>query len=177
MLKLSKREKLLVYLFFLITIISALGLFYYLMIEKLVSVNKNIGLLETRIQQINSSMPDEFNLQLKKDLLLRGIDELQDKFYKKEEMEPYKFGILIRDLLSAKGLNIQKYQTIEAKDVILLEFSIKGNALAFAEFLEDVSLADKYLSVNSLTINAAENNGWIQAVFQITYETINEENN
>lgn len=177
MLKLSKRENILIYLLFLITIISALVLFYYLMIEKLVSVNKNIGLLETRIHQINSSMPDEFNLQLKKDLLLRGIDELQGRFYKKEEMEPYKFGISIRDLLSAKGMNIQKYQTIEAKDINLLEFSITGDALAFAEFLEHVSLADKYWSVHSLTINAPENNGRIQAVFQITYETINEENN
>jgi hypothetical protein len=106
-----------------------------------------------------------------------GIDELEDRYYQESEMDPYKFGILIKDLLTSKGLTISKYQTIDTKDLILLEFSVIGDALGFSEFLESVSLSDKYWSIPYLTINANNRNGRIQAVFRITYGMIDEKNN
>lgn len=170
--KLSKREKLLLYIFLLVSIISGSGIIYYIMIEKVIRLNENITLSEMQIRQFQKTMPDRPGLQEEEEQLLREINALQNKFYNDTEMDPYKFGILVRDLLSSRNLNIRKYQTIETKDVFLLEFSVTGDALNLAEFLEQVSYADKYWSMNTLTINANKINGRVQAVFQITYETI-----
>ena len=177
MLKLSKREKLLINLLILICIISGAGLLYYLMIDRIIDLNNSINLLKQQIQQITLTMPDESDLKVKKDLLRMGIDELEDRYYQKNEMDPYTFGILIKDLITSKGLDISKYQTIEAKDSIQLEFSVSGNALDFSEFLESVSLSDKYWSIPYLTMNANDRNGRIQSVFRITYGMIDEKNN
>ena len=176
MLKLSKREKLLLYIFFLVLIFSGAGIIYYFMIEKVIGLNENIALAEMQIQQLQKTMPDSISLKEKNEILQKEIEELQSKFYGDTEIDPYKFGILVRDLLSSKNLNISKYQTIETKEAFLLEFSVTGDALNFTEFLEQVSHTDKYWSINTLTINADNINGRVQAVFQITYETINKEN-
>ena len=146
------------------------------MIEKVIGLNKDITMSEMQIQQLQQTMPDAASLEKENELLLSEIDGLQNKFYRDTEIDPYKFGILVRDLLSSEKLSISKYQTIETKEAFLLEFNVTGDALDFAKFLEQVSLADKYWSINTLTINADKINGRVQAVFQITYETINKEN-
>ncbi len=147
------------------------------MIEKVIRLNENIALSEMQIQQLQKTMPDRSSLQEEEEQLLREIDALQNKFYNDKEIDPYKFVILLRDLLSSRNLNISKYQTIETKDVFLLEFSVTGDALNFAEFLEQVSYADKYWSINTLTINADKISDLVQAIFQATYKTINSESN
>lgn len=171
---LSKREKVLLYICVLIAIISGMGVFYYLMIEKVLVLNSDIDLLTKQIQQMHSHMPDEVNLQVKRELLLEGIKELEGRLYTDAEMNPYKFGIWIKDLLLENGLNITKYQTIENNNSIFLEFFISGDALDFIEFLESVSLAEKYWSIPFMVINADKSNGQIEAVFRITYGIMNE---
>ena len=88
-------------------------------------------------------------------------------------MDPYRFGIIIRDLLLRDGLAISRYQTQEVMGKNLLEFAVSGNAMSLARFLQRVSDSPKQWSMPFVSISAGER-GKVQAVFRIGYESIDQ---
>jgi hypothetical protein len=88
-------------------------------------------------------------------------------------MDPYRFGIIIRDLLLRDGLAISRYQTQEVMGENLLEFAVSGEAMGLARFLRRVSQSKKLWSVPFLSVTAGQR-GKVQAVFRIGYESIDE---
>ncbi len=98
------------------------------------------------------------------------IADARGRVYAADEIDPYRFGIVIRDLLRAEGLSISRYQTVEQGSMTLLEFSIDGSARSVARFLQRVSEAPKWWSVSFLSMRTAGNDGTVQAVLRIHYE-------
>lgn len=174
--KLSKREELLLSILIWTIVVVSTVVYFYFQIEKIKTNKKNIDLLEKQIEQLSVNLGDEEKLLSQKEALLQKVQEEREKFYSPEEMDPYRFGTLVRNLLASKSLSVKRYQTIEVGEVTYLEFSISGNALHLAEFLKSVSSNNKYWSIPFLSIDARRGDGSINAVFRITYETVNKQN-
>jgi hypothetical protein len=98
------------------------------------------------------------------------IADARGRLYGPDEIDPYRFGIVIRDLLRAEGLSISRYQTVEQGSATLLEFSVDGSARSVARFLERVSEAPKWWAVSFLSVRTAGNDGSVQAVVRVHYE-------
>lgn len=157
-------------------IFSGAGLYFYLRVEKLAILKKNVNLVEIQIQEIIERMPNKEKLLVKNDFLSRELKREKERYYFREDMDTYQFSILIRKLLFSRGLSIKKYQTIEVKDNTFLEFSISGDSLEFTKFLINVSNSSKYWHIPYIYIDARKGDGRVNVVFRITYETINKEN-
>jgi hypothetical protein len=89
-------------------------------------------------------------------------------------MDPYRFGIIIRDLLLRDGLEISRYQTQEVTGEVLLEFAVSGSAIGLTRFLQRVSSSAKLWSMPFLSVSSQGGKGRVQAVFRIGYERIDE---
>ena len=140
----------------------------------MVSLQRKTFMVERQLQKVTVKSPDSEDLQEKKDTLINRIQVEKEKYYYKDKIDPYQFSIIIRNLLSANGLNIKKYQTIELTDYTSLEFSISGGVPEFIEFLKAVSYSDKYWNISFLTLDARKGDGTIDAVFRINYETLDD---
>ena len=98
------------------------------------------------------------------------IADARARLYAPGEIDPYRFGIVIRDLLRSEGLAIARYQTVEQGSGTVLEFSVDGSARALARFLQRVSEAPRWWTVSFLSVRAAGGQGSVQAVLRISYE-------
>ena len=81
-----------------------------------------------------------------------------------------------KDKLAAVGMDITRYQVIDTKGKISLEFVASGPALAFLVFLQDASASGKYWPVPSLTIRTHDGTGSVDVAFQIGYEVLDGQN-
>ena len=86
--------------------------------------------------------PEAEGLPARLERVRRALEEERRRFYTPEEMDPYRFGTLIRNRLVARGLVIDRYQTLSAGKETLLEFSVQGDARALVSFFREVSQAD-----------------------------------
>jgi hypothetical protein len=173
-LRLSKRERVLLHILISIFTLVAAGIYFTIKTEQMISLQQEIDMLERRMQKVTVKSPKDYHLQEKKESLSDRIWIEKEKYYHWDEMDPYQFSIVIRNLVSENGLRIKKYQTIEFSDYTSLEFSISGHILGFIKFLKAVSSADKYWNISFLTLDARKGEDTVDAVFQIHYETVDE---
>ena len=169
---LSNREKLLLNILFWIAVASALGILLFLEMEKNSDIQEKIGLMEEQLKKYSIKAEDEEKLKAKKERLFNDFEKELVKFYTSKEIDPYRFGIIIRNYLVSGGLEIQRYRTLDVGGGTLLEFSVSGEALTFLSFLEKVSKSEKYWTVSFVSIDSRERQGKVNAVFRIAYETI-----
>ena len=174
---LNKREKILLNILLWTVVITFLGIFYLLEISKRADLQERIGLIEEQLKRFRIKMPDENELIFKRDDLYKELAELKHRFYFEQDIDTYRFGIIIHDLLVSSGLEINRYQTMEVGKNTFLEFSVRGSALGFILFLESVSLSDKYWHIPYVSINSRSENGVINSVFRIGYEKYNKMDN
>jgi len=167
---LNKRERMLLNILLWTVVITFLGIFYLLEINKKADLQERIGLLEEQLKRFRITMPDENELIFKRDDLYKELAELKHRFYFEQDIDTYRFGIIIYDLLVSSGLEINRYETMDVGKNTLLEFSVRGNALGFISFLKSVSLSDKYWHIPYVSINSRSGNGVINSVFRIGYE-------
>ncbi len=168
----SKREKLLLNVLLWIVITAILGVLFFIEKERKDELESKIGLMEGQIQKFSTRAADEGQLEVQKERLIAVLEEEKRRFYKTREMDPYRFGIIIRDLLVSNNLVIKRYQTLEIGESMVLEFSVTGDGLDYTRFLESLSSAEKYWSVSFLSINARGGGGEVSSVFRVSYETI-----
>lgn len=174
MLKISKRERTLLFVLLWVFAVFTAGIVFYFKLEEMTSLGQKTAMLEKQVQKITMKAPNSDDLTGEKGLLVERIGMEKAKYYYRDEIDPYQFSTIIKNLLSEKGLYIKKYQTIEVKERTYLEYSVSGDALELAEFLRVVADSDKYWSIPFLSIDARKGDGTIDAVFRINYETINE---
>jgi hypothetical protein len=174
LLKISKRERVLLFVLLWVVAAFAAGVVSYFKIEKIATLGQKTALIEKQVQKITLKAPNSDDLMGKKDLLVQRIGTEKEKYYYTDEIDPYQFSTIIKNILSEKGLYIKKYQTIEVKERTYLEYSVSGDALQLAAFLKVVSDSDKYWSIPFLSVDARKGDGTIDAVFRINYETIDE---
>jgi hypothetical protein len=176
LLKISKRERALLFVLMWALAVSAAGIVCYFKVEEMSALQQKTALLEKQVQKSTLKAPNSDDLLKKKELLMQRIGTEKEKYYYADEIDPYKFSTVIKNILSEKGLYIKKYQTIEVKERTYLEYSVSGDALQLAAFLRVVAGSEKYWSIPFLSIDARKGDGTVDAVFRINYETIDEKN-
>ena len=168
---LNKREVLLLHALAWVVAAAAAGIGFYLQLERRAEAAQRIGALSEQIGQLGARAADQEALARRKQELTQALVGGQSRYYAAQEMDPYRFGIIIRDLLLRDGLAISRYQTQEVMGESLLEFVVSGSAMGLARFLQRVSDSPKQWSIPFLSISAGER-GKVQAVFRIGYESI-----
>jgi hypothetical protein len=168
---LNKREVLLLHALAWVVVAAAAGIGFYLQLERRVEAAQKIGALSEQIGQLGARAADQDSLARRKQELTRALEVGQGRYYAAQEMDPYRFGIIIRDLLLRDGLAISRYQTQEVIGESLLEFAVSGSAMGLARFLQRVSDSPKLWLIPFISISAGER-GKVQAVFRIGYESI-----
>lgn len=168
---LSRRERLLLSVLAWVLIAAAAGVGFSLQLERRSDALRGSRRLSGQLEELDRRSADPQSLALRKLELTRALEREESRRYTAGEMDPYRFGLLIRDLLLQEGLEIRRYQTQEAKGGNLLEFAVSGSALGLACFLEKVLESRKLWTVPFLSISAGEG-GKAQAVFRIGYESI-----
>jgi hypothetical protein len=169
---LSRRERVLIHILVWTCLAAAAGLFVYREAGRQVDIRRRVALMEEQLVKFTRRIPDAGQLAGRKERLRQELEEERKMFYAGAQMDPYRFGIIVRDLVAAQGLQIDRYQTMEIGGRTLLEFSVRGDALGFLAFLRRASLSDHYWSIPFVSINARGGGGVVQSVFRIHYEQI-----
>jgi len=170
---LHKRERLLLHALAWVAVAAAAGIGFYLQLERRAEARQKTGPLSEQLVKLEGRAADQSILARRKLELSRTLQQDLDRAYSAQEMDPYRFGIIIRDLLLRDGLAISRYQTQEVMGENLLEFAVSGSAIGLARFLQRVSASPKQWSIPYLSVSAGQR-GMVQAVFRIGYESIAE---
>jgi hypothetical protein len=140
--------------------------------EEMRSLTGKIAALESQTKKLHERLPDKRSLQSRKEYLIDAIAKEERYYYTKKEIDPYRFSIAVRKSLLANNLEIQRYQTVEVKDNVYLEFSLSGSAFNFMNFLQTASTFEKYWYIPFLSIDAKKGDGSISSILRIHYETL-----
>ena len=156
--------------------VSTAVLFFYGKMGELQSLKEKIVTLESQMQKLHGRLPDKSSLQSRKEYLIDAIAEEEQKYYSQKEIDPYRYSITVRKALLANNLEIQKYQTVEVKEKVFLEFSLSGSAYNLMSFLKIASTSEKYWYIPFLSIDAKKGDGSISAILRMYYETLDDSN-
>lgn len=170
--KLSDREQKLVFWLILIMMVSAVALFSYIEREEMKSIGMRIAALELQMNKLHGALPERNGLLARREYLIEAIEKEGRMYYARNAIDPYVFSITVRKALLANRLEIRKYQTVDAKDTIILEFSLSGSAADLMRFLKTASTNEKYWYIPYISIDAAKGDGSISAVLRIHFETL-----
>jgi hypothetical protein len=162
------------YVLALVIMVSTSVVLVYGKVGQLRSLKEKIKTLETQMNRLQGRLPDESDLRSRKEHLIGAISLEERKYYAKKEIDPYRFSIAVRKTLLANNLEIQKFQTIDVKDRVFLEFSLSGSAYSLANFLKTASNTEKYWYIPFLSIDAQRGDGRISAVLRLHYETLDD---
>jgi hypothetical protein len=168
----TRRERVMVNLLLWVAALSVTGLLAYGQVARRGEVRQRLGLLEQQARRYGGRLVDEEALLRQREEAFRALAEERGRFYGPGEIDPYRFGGLIRDLLVREGLEIGRYQTVDIAGRTHLEFAVAGDALALARFLKEVSASGRYWSVPFLSVDGRAGSGRIRSVFRIGYETV-----
>lgn len=151
--------------------VAAAGVSVYMAGERRAATAERITLAEREIAALSARLAGAAGggAVAPADLEAR-IADARLRLYAPGEIDPYRFGIIIRDLLRSEGLAIARYQTVEQRGSTVLEFSVEGSARALAGFLKRVSEAPRWWTVSFLSVRTAGGAGAVQAVLRISYE-------
>ncbi len=153
-----------------VAVLSAAGVLAYGQLARRREVRQKLGLLEQQARRYGGRVVDEEALLRRREEVLRALAEERGRFYGPGEIDPYRFGGLIRDILVRQGLEIGRYQTVDIAGRTHLEFAVAGDALALARILKEMSASGRYWSVPFLSIDGREGSGRVRCVFRIGYE-------
>ncbi len=168
---LSRRERLLVRVLGWTLVLVVLGAFSLHEAGRVTEARGRAVRLEQQARRLAAKLPEAGDLAGRLERARGALEEERRRFYAPGEMDPYRFGTLVRDRLVARGLKIDRYQTLEPGQGTLLEFSVQGDALALVSFFREASESDKYWSLPFVSVSA-KGEGAVQSVFRIRYEQI-----
>lgn len=150
------------------------ALVFFLEAGRRAEIRQQVALMEAHVRKLEQDAPDERLLVERGGRLQGELEQERRRLYAPGEMDPYRFGLIVRDLLVAEGLQIDRYQTLEAGKRTLLEFAVRGEARGMLAFLRRVSLSERTWSVPYLSIGARGETGMVQSVFRIHYAQLGE---
>lgn len=170
---LRKSEKRLLAAAFWTAVAAASGLLVAGIAGREQEVRTKSLLLEAQRKKLVAQLANEASLAERRNALAAEVASREARTYARGEIDPYRFGVLVRSRLQAQGLAVERYQPVSAEGRTLLEFSVRGSALGLASFLRDVSSSEKRWSIPALTVTAREQ-GVVEAVIRVTYETLDD---
>jgi hypothetical protein len=166
----TKRERILMAFLGWSIVAAAAAVSLVLIGERSAGLQSRIAAMEEQLQavrlQLDARSADGTDIQA----LEERVQELRARFYEQGRMDPYSFGVQVRDLLVQSGLSIRRYQTVDVRGSTLLEFSLQGDALSLARFLQRVASRPKQWTITFLSVRAPRDSSTVQAVLRIGYE-------
>jgi hypothetical protein len=141
-----------------------------LSLERLAEARGRVTRNEARVSILQQALAPEPDLIRERDGLKEEVARRLTRYYAMDSLTPYTFGTLVKKRLQSAGMTVARYQIMDLKGRSFLEFSLSGSARGFLQFLNDVSLQDKYWVIPSLTVNARQGSDIVDVVFRIGYE-------
>jgi hypothetical protein len=163
----DRRIRGMLFLLVLAIVLSAAGLALKLGWERLCAARASAARLEEQIRELHQALPRQEQLAAQRDALREDVQHRAARFYSPEEIDPYAFGVAVRERLAARGIAVQRYQTVDVGGRSYLEFSASGSARALVLFLRDVSQAAKLWAIPSLTVTVRAPGGTVDIFFRI----------
>ena len=152
--------------------LSAAAVSFDLGFQRLRDVRAVTERWEAEVRRLQQPLPAEARIRVALDSLRKDLANRAAHFYAADEITPYSFGAAVKGRLSALGMTVVRYQVIDLKGKIYLEFSVTGSARALILFLRDVSRGQKYWSIPSLSLTMREGSDTVDVSFRIGYEII-----
>ena len=168
----TRREAVLVRVLAAVLAAAAVGAVFALQLQRRADVRARIAAMSVELQNLRARDVDPAGLDRQRGALAAEVAFEQERFYREQEMDPYRFGTLVRSRLIGEGLAISRYRTLETSGRTFLEFTVSGSALGLSRFLRHVTESDHVWVVPSLSIDSRGTAGEVRSVFRIGYETI-----
>ncbi|MCK5196702.1 MAG: hypothetical protein KAR21_00040 [Spirochaetales bacterium] len=166
---LNRQEKILISILVIVLVILIV-LFLFIINDRNSIAEERIERYTAQIESLQNSFSKETNLAEIKTMYNEAIESERIKYYLPDQMDIYRFGRIIQNLLLSLDLEIKRYQTVEDRDVTLLEFSISGSSLSFITFIQEVYKGEKHWGIPYLVIKTRGGSGDVEVVFRIGYE-------
>ena len=147
---------------------------FALQLDRRSETRRRIVVMTAELEKLQGRGGDEAALRRQRDELSAERARERERLYVKGEMDTYRFGTIVRELLIRESLVISRYRTLEASRRTFLEFTVSGSALGTARFLERVTDSDHIWVVPVLSIDAHGASGELGSMFRIGYETIDD---
>jgi len=141
-------------------------------LERLRDARQTAARAEERIARIQGSLPSTTELLAARAELRTQIDSESGRFYRAGEMNPYLFGTIVKQKLSALGLAAKRYQVVEIKGTSYVEYSVTGSARGFIAFLRDVSTSSRLWTIPSMSVTLRQGSDVVEAVVRIGYALV-----
>ena len=165
----SSRERALVTAAFWAAVLAGAGLWLYPAAQSYARLSRDIPVLERQIEQVGAGPGDPATDRIRRDRLAGEIEGLSGRFYRPGEMDVYRFGAEVRDLLRRSGVAIGGYRVVGSAGEPQIEFSVAGDARSLAGFLDAVSRAPRHWPIRYLSVRSSEGGRTVAAVFRIGY--------
>jgi hypothetical protein len=168
----NRKERRLLALLTATAVLAAVAVSVSLGMERMQAARSQTEKLRAGVAGLEKALPSEAGTASRSEGLEADLAALKSRFYAAGDMNPYSFGTLVKDRLTALGMSVVRYQVVDVQDRKGLEFSVTGPVRSLVLFLRGVSDAPKYSSIPSLTVTVREGTDVVDAVFRIGYETL-----
>ncbi len=145
-------------------------------LERLADARLSATRSEERIGRIRKTLPTAADVDAARTALRSEIDAASSRFYAAEEMNPYLFGTIVKQKLSAMGISVQRYQVVDVKGTSYVEYSATGSARSIVTFLRDVSSSAKLWTIPAMSLTFHEGSDKVDAVVRIGYAVLDQKN-
>ncbi len=168
----SRRERVLLWLFAAVSVAAALGLSGSLVRQELDAARRRTRMYEAQLASLGRELPAAEALREYRRELQAAVDDYSARRYAPDEMDPYRFGVLVQGVLRRHGLSVERYQLGAGERADSIEFAVSGSPLAFGAFLKETSTMKKPPRIGYLQVIAQPDEGRVRSVFRIGYETL-----
>jgi len=156
--KLSKKEKNLLILLYIIAIISFFIIFIASKIPEIQSALSEIKLLEDNINSVESLKYDEKELIDYFKNLTIAVNEEKNRYFKKEERDFNSLSLEILKLAQKYNLKYSRLSKVDNKSNGYIELVLNGSPLNVLAFFKEIYERPKYINIYYLSLNYLNNN-------------------
>ncbi|HEQ72068.1 MAG TPA: hypothetical protein ENN69_06225 [Spirochaetia bacterium] len=168
--KLSRNEKVLLFVLSGSVFLCLLFLFLVLRLPEIDRVRSDIALLEESIRSIKSLEVNEKELTEYHEALKTAIQLETSRYVLPEERDLTRLSLEMLALLKKHRLSYNRLGKVNTRDGMYIEISISGALINVVGFLEEVYRRPKYLNIYFLTLN--NRSGAASAVIRMNYGEI-----
>lgn len=129
---------------------------------------QNNSATELQITAALEKASDAEALESEREALSERIKNERKKLFSSEDMDTYRFGIMINNMLGVNGLEISSTKMVVTQNRTVLEYVLRGSTPGTMDFLREVAESEKLLNIPYLSLSAQED-GTMYTVMRISY--------
>jgi len=151
-------------------LLSAVGSFVYVQLDRLHSVEEQIAFLKAQHSRPRPALAEQpVDLSARIVELRRAQSEELARFYDSGEMDLYRFASLVNGLLTRHHVRVQRFRTLTGSSAPLIELTATGASRSFMGFLGDVSASPQYWTIPYLHLQSQSDDGTLTCDMQIGF--------